>query len=176
MQYLASGEVPGPLGSGVAMIVPYQAFPAADGWVMIAAPSDAMFARLAAALGAPDLARDPRFADNPSRVRHRGPLVEALAALTRQRKREELVEAVRRAGVPCAPVLTVDRVLEEPQAPPHPRLPDYRSIALPVQWDGRRPEVRRVPPRLGEHTEDVLTWLGYTRDDVRSLRAQGVVG
>jgi crotonobetainyl-CoA:carnitine CoA-transferase CaiB-like acyl-CoA transferase len=57
----------------------------------------------------------------------------------------------------------------------HPRLPDYRAIGLPIQWDGRRPGVRRVPPLLGEHTADVLTWLGYTLDDVRNLRAQGLV-
>jgi crotonobetainyl-CoA:carnitine CoA-transferase CaiB-like acyl-CoA transferase len=73
--------------------------------------------------------------------------------------------------------------MEEPQTKasgilvgaPHPRLPDYRSIGLPIRWDGARPEVRRVPPALGEHTADVLTWLGYTLDDVRSLRARGVV-
>ena len=57
----------------------------------------------------------------------------------------------------------------------HPRVPDYRSIGLPMQWDGDRPEVRRVPPRLGEHTADVLTTLGYTFDDVRTLQAQGLV-
>ena len=85
--------------------------------------------------------------------------------------------------MPCAPILTVDRVLEEPQTresgivleAPHPRLPDYRSIGLPLQWNRRRPDVRRVPPRLGEHSEDVLTWLGYTKDDVRTLRAQKVI-
>jgi crotonobetainyl-CoA:carnitine CoA-transferase CaiB-like acyl-CoA transferase len=58
---------------------------------------------------------------------------------------------------------------------PHPRLPDYRSIGLPLQWDGARPGVRRVPPKLGEHDADVLTWLGYTLDDVRSLRGKGVI-
>jgi crotonobetainyl-CoA:carnitine CoA-transferase CaiB-like acyl-CoA transferase len=54
-------------------------------------------------------------------------------------------------------------------------LPDYRSIGLPITWSGRRPGVRRVPPLLGEHSEDVLTALGYTRDDVRTLRAQRVI-
>jgi crotonobetainyl-CoA:carnitine CoA-transferase CaiB-like acyl-CoA transferase len=183
MGYLAAGEVPVPQGSGTAMIAPYQAFPTADGHLMIAAPSDAMFARLAQALGAPDLAADPRFLDNPGRVRNRAALVEAITARTRQRKIGELAETLRGGGVPCAPILTIDAVLEEPQTresgvllrAPHPRLGHYTSIGLPVQWNGRRPEVRRVPPRLGEHSEDVLTWLGYTRDDVRSLRARQVI-
>ncbi|HEV8643820.1 MAG TPA: CoA transferase, partial [Methylomirabilota bacterium] len=183
MGYLGSGEVPTPQGSGTAMIAPYQAFPTTDGYVMIAAPSDTMFSRLAEGLGVPDLARDARFVDNPSRVRHRAALIEALSALTREKKARELVEGLRTRGVPCSPILTIDAVLEEPQtresgmllSAPHPRLPDYTSIGLPIQWNGRRPEVRRVPPRLGEHSEDVLTGLGYTRDDVRSLRARGVI-
>ncbi len=184
MAWMASGEVPAPQGSGTAMIAPYQAFPTADGWAMIAAPSDAMFVRVTEALGAPDLARDPRFRDNPSRVQHRAALVEALSALTRRRTTEELVETLRRAGVPTSPILTVDRVLAEPQtlesgmvvSAPNPGVPGYRSIALPVAWDAERPPVRRVPPRLGEHTDEVLDWLGYTPDEVRRLRAQGVLG
>ena len=183
MGYLGSGEVPQPQGSGTAMIVPYQAFPTADGYAMIAAGSDSLFARLATALGAAELARDRRFADNPARVQHRGALGEALAALTRGLKTAELLDRLRAAGVPAAPILGIDAVLEAPQtrasgmlvSAPHPRIPDYRSVGLPLLWDNVRPEVRRVPPRLGEHTADVLTSLGYTLDDVRGLRAQGVV-
>ena len=183
MGYLGSGQVPQPQGSGAGMIAPYQAFPTADGHAMILAPTDAMFARLAATLGDPALAEDERFRDNPSRVRNRAALVPAIASRTRELKTTELLERLRAAGVPCAPILTVDRVLEEPQTresgmvvgAPHPGLPDYRSIGLPLQWDRRRPDVRRVPPRLGEHSEDVLTWLGYTKDDVRTLRAQKVI-
>ena len=183
MGYLGSGEVPRPQGSGTAMIVPYQAFPTADGYAMIGAASDALFARLAGALDAPELARDPRFADNPSRVRHRAEVVEAVAARTRGLKTADLLERLRQAGVPSAPILTMDQVVREPQTEasgmllgaPHPRLPGYRSVGLPIQWDGRRPTVRRVPPRLGEHSTDVLTSLGYTLDDVRSLKTQGLV-
>jgi crotonobetainyl-CoA:carnitine CoA-transferase CaiB-like acyl-CoA transferase len=183
MGYLATGEVPQPQGSGTAMIAPYQAFPTADGYAMIAAGSDAIFGRLAEALGAPELARDGRFADNPSRVTNRAALVEALAARTRAHKSADLLALLRAAGVPSAPILTVDQVLQEPQtqaagmlvAGAHPRHPDYRSVGLPIQWDGRRPEVRRVPPLLGEHSADVLTWLGYTLDDVRNLKTQGLV-
>jgi crotonobetainyl-CoA:carnitine CoA-transferase CaiB-like acyl-CoA transferase len=183
MGYLASGEVPEPQGSGTLMIAPYQAFRVADGYVMIAAGSDALFVRLAGALGVPELARDPRFVDNPTRVANRAVLVETITALTADRKAADLLEALRAAGVPSAPILRMDQVMAEPQtresgmvvAAPHPRLPDYRSIGLPLQWDGVRPGVRRVPPKLGEHDADVLTWLGYTLDDIRSLRERGVL-
>ena len=181
--YLASGAAPQPQGSGTAMIAPYQAFPTADGFAMVGAASDALFARLAAALGCPELAADERFKDNPSRVSNRAALVETLSKRTRERKAAELVETLRASGVPAAPILTVDQMLEEPQTRDsgvlvgarHPRLPDYRSIGLPLTWDGVRPAVRRVPPLLGEHSSDVLTWLGYTLDDVRSLRGNGVI-
>jgi crotonobetainyl-CoA:carnitine CoA-transferase CaiB-like acyl-CoA transferase len=181
--YFGSGEVPQPQGSGTAMIAPYQAFPTADGFVMIGAASDSLFVRMTQALRAPALAADPRFCDNPSRVRNRAAIVEAVSALTRERKSADLLDALRSAGVPAAPILTIDAVMEEPQtkasgmlvAAPHPRLPDYRSVGLPIRWDGRRPGVRRVPPRLGEHSADVLTWLGYTLDDVRHLQKQGMV-
>ena len=114
---------------------------------------------------------------------NRAALVEAISALTRQRKSTELVEALRVAGVPASPILTVDQMLAEPQTresgvlvrAQHPRLPEYRSIGLPLTWDGVRPAVRRVPPLLGEHSGDVLTWLGYTLDDVRSLKGKGVI-
>jgi crotonobetainyl-CoA:carnitine CoA-transferase CaiB-like acyl-CoA transferase len=183
MGYLASGVVPEPQGSGTAMIAPYQAFRVADGWLMIAAGSDALFVRLAQALGAPELARDPRFVDNPSRVTNRAVLVDAITRLTSERKAAELQEALRAAGVPHAPILRMDQVMEEPQTrasgmvieTPHPRLPDFRSIGLPIQWNGARPGVRRVPPKLGEHDADVLTWLGYTLDDIRTLRQQKVL-
>ena len=183
MGYLGSGEVPRPQGSGTAMIAPYQAFPTADGYVMIGAASDALFTRLAGALDAPELLGEPRFADNPSRVRHRAALVDAVSARTRAFKTDDLLERLRGAGVPSAPILTLDRVLQEPQTQAsgmlvgaaHPRLPDYRSLGLPIQWDGRRPGVRRVPPQLGEHTADILTWLGYTLDDVRTLKSQSLV-
>jgi len=106
-----------------------------------------------------------------------------VAGRTRALRTAELLDALRAAGVPAAPILSVAAVMEEPQTKasgmllsvPHPRLSDYRSIGLPIRWDGARPGVRRVPPRLGEHTNDVLTWLGYSSDDARTLTAAGLV-
>jgi crotonobetainyl-CoA:carnitine CoA-transferase CaiB-like acyl-CoA transferase len=183
MGFFGDGEVPQPQGSGTAMITPYQAFPTADGYAMIAAGSDALFRKLADAIGEPQLAADPRFTDNAARVRHRAPLVEAIAARTRQVKTAELLDWLRATGVPAAPILSIDRVLDEPQTTAsgmlltsaHPRVPDYRTLGLPLRWNRQRPGLRRVPPLLGEHSADVLTWLGYTLDDVRNLQTRGVV-
>jgi crotonobetainyl-CoA:carnitine CoA-transferase CaiB-like acyl-CoA transferase len=181
--FFGDGEVPQPQGSGTPMIAPYQAFPTADGYVMIGAASDTLFRQLVDAIGEPQLAADRRFRDNPSRVRNRTVLVSAVATRTRQLKTADLLDRLRAAGVPAAPILTVDRVVDEPQttasgmlmAALHPRLPDYRTVGLPLKWDRQRPRMRRVPPLLGEHSADVLTWLGYTLDDVRNLQTRGVV-
>ena len=181
--YFATGEVPRPQGSGTAMIVPYEAFPVVDGWVMIAAGSDALFVKATAALEVPELARDPRFVDNPCRVEHRAALQEALARVTRALTAEELLGRLQRAGVPSARVSTMDQVATEPQTEAsgmlpsvkHPRLPDYRAVALPIKWDGERPAASRVPPLLGEHSAEVLAELGYDDAAIRGLVERHVI-
>jgi crotonobetainyl-CoA:carnitine CoA-transferase CaiB-like acyl-CoA transferase len=181
--YFATGEVPRPQGSGTAMIVPYEAFPVVDGWVMIAAGSDALFVKATAALEVPELARDPRFVDNPRRVEHRVALQEALARVTRLLTAEDLLGRLQRAGVPSARVSTMDQVATEPQTEAsgmlptvkHPRLPDYRAVALPIKWDGERPAASRVPPLLGEHSAEVLAELGYDDAAIRRLVERHVI-
>jgi crotonobetainyl-CoA:carnitine CoA-transferase CaiB-like acyl-CoA transferase len=136
------------------------------------------------ALGAPALAEDPRFVDNPRRVENRAGLAEALASITRTLAADDIVERMRRAGVPAAPILTVNRVATERQteasgmlAPvTHPRIPGYRAVGLPIKWDGERPGTARVPPLHGEHTAEVLAELGYGEDAIRSLRESHVIG
>src|SRR5262249_6933757 len=101
-QFLGAGEVPLPQGSGTAMICPYEAFPTRDAWVMIAAASDALFAKACEALGVPGMPRDPRFTDNPSRVAHRNDVFESVSAVTRNFASTEVLERLQRAGVPPA--------------------------------------------------------------------------
>lgn len=181
--YFATGEVPRPQGSGTAMIVPYEAFPVADGWVMILAASDALFVKTTAALGVPDLARDPRFVDNPRRVEHRAALQAALSTVTRGLTAQDLLDRLQRAGVPSARVSTMDQVATEPQteasgmlpAVKHPRVADYREVALPIKWDGERPAATRVPPLLGEHSAEVLAELGYDAATIRQLAERHVI-
>ena len=183
MGYLATGEVPQPQGSGAAMIVPYQAFPTAEGWLMITTPTDALFGRLCETLGRPELAADPRYRTNPDRVRHRATLVPQLEALTRPLSSATLLVRLRAAGVTAAPVQTVDQVVSDPQtkasemlvSTPRPDIPDLATVALPVRFGDARPAPRRPPPRVGEHTIDVLGELGFGAAEMGELRAQSVV-
>jgi crotonobetainyl-CoA:carnitine CoA-transferase CaiB-like acyl-CoA transferase len=113
--YHATGTVLGPMGSGLGMIAPYQAFPAADGEVMIAAANDGLFRRLCDALGLPELLDDPRFATNADRVAHRDALVRTLAERTRRDPAALLLARLRDAGVPCAPIQDVAGVAADDQ-------------------------------------------------------------
>jgi crotonobetainyl-CoA:carnitine CoA-transferase CaiB-like acyl-CoA transferase len=166
--YFGSGEVPGPMGTGLGMIAPYQAFPASDGEVMIAAGNDASFRRLCDALGLGPLATDPRFASNPARVDHRSDLERILAERTRRRDVATLIAVLRDAAVPCAPIQDVGQVATDAQVAasgmlrpiPGAPIPGYVDVAMPVRWDGERSPVVRPPPRLGEHTAEVLEELG----------------
>ena len=114
---------------------------------------------------------------------NRGGLFEALAAVTRTLPTDELLARLQEAGVPSAPISTLDRVAAGPQTEAsgmlipvkHPRLPDYRVVGLPIKWDGERPGVSRVAPLLGEHTALVLAELGYDDATITELAARHVV-
>lgn len=168
--YFGTGEVPGPMGSGLGMIAPYEAFPTTDGHVMMAAGNDAIFRRLCRALELDDLSADPRFASNPDRVAHRAELVALVAARTRLQPAARLVARLQEAGVPCAPIHDVAQVARDGQVGaagilrPIPAAPieGYVDVALPARWDGARTPFRTPPPRAGEHTAEILAELGLT--------------
>ena len=159
--FLASGRVPGRMGTENFGIAPYKAYEATDGWLVIAAGNDNHFARLAAALGHSDWASDPQFHSNPDRVRNRERLNALIADVIRTAPRDTWLAKLDAAGVPCAPLLTVDQVLAHPQSKAVGMLqpaPDGSGplIGLPLQFDGERPPFRRSAPALGEGTELVL--------------------
>ena len=181
--YLGTGQVPGPLGSALGMIAPYEAFPTADGEIMIAAGNDALFRRLCIVLDAPALAEDARFSSNAARVAERDMLFEQIASRTLRSATDELEGKLRAAGVPCAPILDVAQVAELPQTresgvlqeAAHGRIPGYRAVGVPFELAGERPAARRAPPLVGEHTAEVLAELGYTPERIHELEARGVV-
>ncbi|HEX8481768.1 MAG TPA: CaiB/BaiF CoA-transferase family protein [Allosphingosinicella sp.] len=153
LNWMVSGSVPSRMGNGHANLVPYQAFAAADGELIVAVGNDAQFERLCAILGLGELAGDERFRTNPARVVNRGALIPLLEAAIRRRGRGELSDALEEAGIPAGPINAVDAVFADPQVV-HRGLGiegETPGLASPIVIDGRRQVADRPAPRLGEH-------------------------
>lgn len=182
--YLLTGAVPQALGSSHPSVVPYRNFRCRDGqWVFIAAANDRLWQRLAPALGLGALARDPRFASNPERVKHRLDLEAALEEAIGGHDREPLLKMLEGAGVPATPVNTVDQLMDDPQTAArgiiervvHPRLGEIPVVSTPVKFSRMRAGVRTAAPVQGQHTDEVLGEHGYGRQEIAALRAKKVI-
>jgi crotonobetainyl-CoA:carnitine CoA-transferase CaiB-like acyl-CoA transferase len=165
--YFAEGVVPKRLGSGTIGIYPYAAFPTSSGYIIIAAGNQNLWERLCGAIDRPDLLADERFTLNPDRVEHRDELFEELSSTLVEHESGHWLPLLERVGVPATPIQTIDEVAGHEQVVAisgfpqvaHPRIPDFRTVNMPVQSNGEYPPVRRVPPLLGEHTAEVLQEL-----------------
>jgi glutaryl-CoA transferase len=176
--YLIGGQVPEPLGNHHPNIAPYGAYACAGGAVVVGAGNDAQFRRLCATLGRPELADDPRFADNAARVGHAAELTTELEAVLATRPAAHWQAALGAAGVPVAPVNRLDQVFadEHVRAVGLVAEVDHASgplpqVRAPVAMSATPPALTLPPPLLGEHTEAVLTALGYDRAAVERLLA-----
>jgi crotonobetainyl-CoA:carnitine CoA-transferase CaiB-like acyl-CoA transferase len=160
-QYLASGVVTPKQGSGAPGIVPYKAYLTQDGEVVVAAGSDALFRSLAKVVGHPEWIDDPRFSNNPARVEHQTELYRMLDELMAQRPTRDWIESLEAAGIPCSPVQSIAEMVQHPQTEalgliqPIPGT-SMRFIGLPLSLDGQRPVSSGPPPKLGEHTQEIL--------------------
>ena len=183
--YLVGGEVPRRLGTAHPNSVPYQVFPTGDGFIIIAANNDRQFERFCEAARLPELLDDPGFASNALRVRNRDRLIPRIEAVTRTRATTAWMEALEAAGVPCAPVNTIDQVFADPQVEargmtirmPHPLAgEDVRLVGSPIGLSRTPVGYRRAPPTLGQHTDEVLAeLLGLDEGERADLRDQGVI-
>lgn len=150
----ANGDVRRPYGSGVAEIVPYQAYETADGWLMIAAGNDSLFRKLCAVLGLDQLPDDPDYALNSARVTNRVKLLALISAEVAKWAPDELAARLDELGVPNAPLLTVDQVARHPQTAALDMTVEADGLSLmgvPLAMDGARPRARNRAPKLGEH-------------------------
>ena len=182
--YLLTGTVPKALGSAHPSLVPYRNFSCADGqWVFIAGGNDRLWLRIAGALGLEAMAADPRFATNLSRVANRAEVEEAVGAAIAKYERDALLAHLDKAGVPATPVNTIDQALNDPQAEDrpslrrmqHPKLGELKVVGMPVGFSRMDPAIRRHAPGQGEHTDEVLTELGYNAAEISGLRERKVV-
>jgi crotonobetainyl-CoA:carnitine CoA-transferase CaiB-like acyl-CoA transferase len=182
--HLATGQDARRYGNGHPTIVPYTTFRTADGVVALAVGNDGQFARLAALCGHPEWAQDPRFARNVARVQNREAIEALVAAACVQRSTQALVDDLKAQGVPAAPVRSVAQALADEHtqarglllAVQHPTAGAFRTLATPLSLANTPTAVRRAPPRLGEHTRQILQDdLGLSAAAVDALMRDGVV-
>jgi crotonobetainyl-CoA:carnitine CoA-transferase CaiB-like acyl-CoA transferase len=181
--FMASGHAPHRQGTATPFIAPYETFQTADRDLMVTAPNDQMFLALCERLGLPELAGDERFLDNAKRVEHRDELHAILQQRFLEKNAAVWEELLREGSIPCSPVRSIadlvhdeqTRALEIIESLPHPDIPDLRLIGMPLSLDGSRGQLRCPPPKLGEHTREVLIELGMTDQEVAELEDSGVV-
>jgi formyl-CoA transferase len=167
-EYFATGEAPVALGSAHRLSVPYQAFRAADGWLTLAALTQAHWERLCTVLGRPDLATDPRFATNAQRMAYRDDLVAEIEAALSSGTVEDWVTRLLAEGIPAGPLYDYAQVFADPHVAArqmvetldHPVEGPVQTLGIPIKMVGTPPLVRLHPPLLGEHTAEVRTALG----------------
>lgn len=184
-RYTVDGQVARQEGNSHPTLVPMGTFEAVDGRVNICGPGAAMWAKLCEFLGAPHLATDPRYADQPSRLAHRSELEAEINVMTRRFTVAELVDRLNAAGVPCGPVYDIGQAFEDAQAKhlrmtrlaPHAALGSLPLLRSPINLSAfPQPEAfERAAPDAGEHTDGVLAELGYDASTIAALRRAGAV-
>ena len=181
--YLVTGQAPRRAGNAHLNIVPYQVFEVADGHLILAVGNDSQFAKFCSLAGRPELAADPRFAKNAGRVRHRELLVPMLEDLLRSRGKAEWLAAFEAAKVPCGAINDLAEVFDDPQVRarglrqrvPHPLNDGLELVASPLRLSATPVQLRRPPPLLGQHTDEVLAEIGIDVVERDRFRASGLI-
>lgn len=188
--YLNTGAVPQRQGNTHPSLAPYQTFASGDGQLLLAVGNDGQFARFCAAAGHPEWAQDARFASNTLRVRHRAELADLIEAVTRTQTTAHWVKLLEDKAVPCGAISDLAAAFAEAQV--HSRgliqkqslahinkgqaaIKEIVTVASPLRLQDTPPVLRYAPPRLGEHTDEVLTELGLDAQQIAGLRNRKVI-
>jgi len=183
-EYFAGTGVPVALGSAHRMNAPYQAFRCADGYITIGGANERIFRRLCEVLGHPEWPSMPDFADNASRVRHREDLAARIEAITARQPRTHWLSLFEAHDIPCGPINDYAQVFADAQVRAremvveveHPRLGRVRSLGSPIKMSATPADPARRAPLLGEHTNEILTEMGMSEEEIARLRASGAIG
>lgn len=181
-RYFATGVSPELAGNEHPSIAPYETFATQDGHLNVACGNEGLWMRFCQALGIEDLASESRFATNADRLRHRATLVEGIETSLATRSTNEAISTLRAAGVPCGPIYGLSEVFADPQIDAcglvqtieHPTAGAIRFPGPPYRFSKSPTELRSAPPRLGEHTAEILTRLGYSAEAILALEQQAV--
>ncbi len=182
--YLISTNLPKRYGNAHANIVPYQSFQASDTWFVVAVGNDKQFEKLCEVIGNRELVDDTRFGLNSERVKNRDELIAILKPIFLTRTASEWLSALESAGIPCGPINTLDKVFAMPQVEAremsiemdHPTIGKLPLVGSPLKFSDTPVDYKLPPPKLGEHTEDVLReLLGYSDDRIQELFKKQVV-
>lgn len=183
VRYLNGGGVPPPAGNHHPINAPYGVFKTRDGYITLGATGEKRWRKFCEVLAAPEWLEDPRFATNGGRYTHRLELAELIGAKLQSHTSEEWEEILNENGIPAGGIYQLDQALEHPQVKhremvvelPHASMGMVRLLGLPVKLSETPGAIHRVPPRFGEHTDEVLRELGIGDAELAQLRASGVI-
>jgi len=182
--YLIAGQEASRHGTAHPSIVPYQVFPCKDGFLMVGAGNNKQFSILAKnVLEKPALVTDPKFSTNNARVENRAELIRIITDILTQNDRDHWLKKFTGLGVPFGPINDIKQTFEHPQAQArqvtievdHPRAGKIKLVRPPVTYNGKKMEVRMPPPWLSQHTTEVMEELGYTSEEIESLRKRSII-
>jgi len=189
--YLNTGKVPQRQGNSHPSLAPYQDFPTRDGSMLLAIGNDGQFSRFCKAAGKPEWSADARFAGMGARVRNREVLIPLMETVTRTRDTADWIALFEDKAVPCGPINDLAHAFADPQVQARglivrqERAPELvaadgiaavRTVASPLRLQDNPPVLRRPPPALGQHTDEVLAELGLDVAQIAALRGGGIVG
>ena len=181
--YFATGKNSEPSGSAHILTAPYQAFPTADGWINVGGANQSNWERMVKSLGRPELASDPRFLTNGDRMRNLAALTDILGELFRKRPSADWIREFEAAGIPVGPVNKIGDMLADAQVAAremvvevdHAKVGRMKALGFPIKFSDTKGEVKRAAPLLGQHTDEVLSGLGYDAAAIARLREEGAV-